>query len=372
MGRGKLAAVLALVVLVAVSAAIAARWAGPGPAQQATAGEKLVTVMDSAGRQVTFAEPPERVVVLSSYWAEVLHCLGLGDRIVGIDVYTAKDQFLPEEVRGRTRVGSVFRGVNWEAVAALDPDLIIMGLWHGRFTPKEQAVFEKAEELGVPVLAFGIPVTSKTGTKMPYENVRVIRVLGKVFGVEERAEELAEYLEAHYNKVLEIARGIPEHERKRVLVVYGSSVAGKYATGPVTISYRGSAYAEAVELVGARNVAFDYNFTSQYPKLDMEKLIAYFGDRTDVLLVVDWDPERLEEALAKIRSDPRWHEIKAVREGRVVGVLVASWKLEAVSLYGPRFVTGLYAFGHAIYPERYPDWRPVYEEILRRFYGIGG
>lgn len=371
MGRGKLAAVLVLVVLVAVSAAIAARWAGPGPAPRATAGEKPVIVMDSAGRQVTFAEPPERVVVLSSYWAEVLHCLGLSDRIVGIDVYTAKDQFLPEEVRGRTRVGSVHRGINWEAVAALDPDLIIMGLWHGSFTPKEQAVFEKAEELGVPVLAFGIPVTSKTGTKMPYENVRVIRVLGKVFGVEERAEELAEYLEAHYNKVLEIARGIPEHERKRVLVVYGSSVAGKYATGPVTISYRGSAYAEAVELVGAHNVAFDYNFTSQYPKLDMEKLIAYFGDKTDVLLVVDWDPERLEEALARIRGDPRWQEIKAVREGRVVGVLVAGWKLGAVSLYGPRFVTGLYAFGHAIYPERYPDWRPVYEEILGRFYGVG-
>lgn len=180
---------------------------------QTTTGKKTITIMDSAGRIVTFSKPPERVIVLSSYWAEILHCLGLDDKIVGIDKYTPKDQFLPKEVREKTQVSSVYRGINWETVASLNPDLIIMGLWHGSFTQKEEAVFKKAEELGLPVLAFGIPITSKTNTKMPYENIRIIRLLGKVFGVKEKAEKLAKFLEDYYNKALEIAKEIPKDKK---------------------------------------------------------------------------------------------------------------------------------------------------------------
>ncbi|WP_048058121.1 ABC transporter substrate-binding protein [Pyrococcus yayanosii] len=334
--------------------------------------EAPVTVMDSMGRKVTFEKVPERVIVLSSYWAEVMHCLGLDDKIVGIDTSTPKNQFLPDSVRQKPQVGSTWSGINWETVASLNPDLIIMGRWKGGFTKGEQEVIERSKELGIKVLAFGIPDSNVTGTEMPYENIRIIRVLGKVFDKEKKAEELASFLEKYYNEALEIASKIPADKKKNVLVIYGSSVVGKYATGAISISYKGSAYAQAVELVGAHNVAFDYNFSTQYPKLDLEKLIAYFGDKTDVLIVVDWDPKRLPEAVKKIKSDPAWQEIKAVKEGNVVGILVSSWRKDAVALYGPRFITGIYAFGHAIYPEYYPDWKPIYEEILKRFYGMEG
>ena len=334
--------------------------------------EPNVVVMDSAGRKVVFRKVPERVIVTSSYWAEVLHCLGLDDKIVGIDKYTPNDQFLPESVKQKPQIGSVYGGINWETVASLKPDLIVMGLWWGSFEPKEKEVFERAEELGIPVLAFGIPDSSKTGTEMPYENIRIIKVLGKVFDRERKAEELASFLERYYNQALEIASKIPKDKKKNVLVVYGSSVVGKYATGAISISYKGSAYAQTVELIGAHNVAFDYNFSTQYPKLDLEKLIAYFGNRTDILIVVDWDSKRLNEAVEKIKNDARWQEIKAVKEGNVVGILVSSYKKDAVALYGPRFITGIYAFGHAIYPEYYPDWKPIYNELLQKFYKIEG
>ncbi|RLG55235.1 MAG: hypothetical protein DRN99_03255, partial [Thermoproteota archaeon] len=348
------------------------RGGGGAPTPAATAASGFpVAVMDSAGRTVSFSKPPERVIVLYGYWAEVLYCLGVGDRIVGVGKDVRKVELLPEYIREKPSVGSVWRGLSWEAVLNLSPDLLVMGLWWGSFEPKEAEIVKKAGELGIPVLALGIPDSSKTGTRMPYENIRIIRVLGEVFGRREKAEELAKFLEEYYSRALEIAKKIPEGERKRVLVVYGSSIAGKYATGAISISYRGSAYAEAVELVNAHNVAFDYNFTTQYPKLDLEKLIAYFGEKTDILIVVDWDEERLSAAVEKVKSDPRWHEIKAVREGRVVGLLVASWKKGGAVLYGPRFVTGIYAFGHAIYPEYYPDWKPIYEEIIQRFY-VGG
>ncbi|KPU62495.1 ABC transporter substrate-binding protein [Thermococcus sp. EP1] len=334
--------------------------------------EIKVEVMDSAGRKVTFEKVPERVIVTSSYWAEVLHCLGLDDKIVGIDKYTPMDQFLPESVKQKPQIGSVYKGINWETVASLEPDLIVMGLWWGSFEPKEKELFERAEELNIPVLAFGIPDSNKTGTEMPYENIRIIRVLGKAFDKEREAEELASFLEHYYNQALEIASKIPEDKKKNVLIVYGSSITGKYATGTITVSTRGSAYAETAELVGGHNLAFDVNEGGPYLKLDLEKLIAHFGNKTDILIVVDWEAERLNEAVEKIKSDSSWQEIKAVKEGNVVGILVSSYKKDATALYGPRFITGIYAFGHAIYPEYYPNWEPIYNEILQKFYKIEG
>ncbi|WP_456452112.1 ABC transporter substrate-binding protein [Thermococcus sp.] len=332
-----------------------------------------ITVMDSMGRKITFEKPPERVIALNGYWAEVMYCLGVADRIVGIGKYVPYDQFLPEDVRKKPTVGTTWeKAINWETVAGLKPDLILMGRWKGGFTPGELEVIEKSREFGFKVLALGIPDSNATGTEMPYENIRIIRVLGKVFDREKRAEELASFLEKYYNEALDIASRIPADKKKNVLIVYGSSITGKYATGEISIAYRGSAYAQTVELVGAHNVAFDYNFSTQYPKFDLEKLIAYFGNKTDVLIVVDWDAKRLSEAVEKIKNDPRWQQIKAVKDGHVIGILVSSWSKNAAALYGPRFVTGIYAFGHAIYPEYYPDWKPIYRELIKRFYGMEG
>lgn len=332
-----------------------------------------VTVMDSMGRKVTFNQSPQRVITLNGYWAEVMYCLGVANRIVGVGKYVPYDQFLPEDVRKKPTVGTTWeKAISWETVAGLKPDLILMGRWKGGFTQGEREVIEKSKEFGFKVLALGIPDSNKTGTEMPYENIRIIRILGQVFDKEKRAEELASFLEGYYNKALDIASKIPASRRKNVLIVYGSSITGKYATGTISISYRGSAYAETAELIGAHNVAFDYNFSTQYPKFDLEKLIAYFGNKTDVLIVVDWDAKRLNEAVKKIKSDPRWQQIKAVKEGHVVGILVSSWSKNAAALYGPRFITGIYAFGHAIYPEYYPDWKPIYEELIKRFYSTGG
>lgn len=49
--------------------------------------EGRMITMGSAGRIVSFNKPPRRVVIFSSYWAEVTHCPGLDDKIVGIDTH---------------------------------------------------------------------------------------------------------------------------------------------------------------------------------------------------------------------------------------------------------------------------------------------
>ncbi len=315
-----------------------------------------ITVTDFAGRNVTLKKVPERVIVLTGYWAEILHILGLDDRIVGIGTYVPGDQYLPEDVRQKPAVGSSFKGgFNWETVASLEPDLIIADWYGGKYMDEE--IIEKAEEIGTPVVA----LTAKSVE----DNVEVVEILGKVFGKDEEAEELSNWMRNKLEEVDQIASQIPADKKKNVLVIS----APKGLSGPVTVYAKGSAWASIVELVGAHNLAFDKEFDTQWPKLDLEKIIAYWGESADVVIVVSFNQEKLEKAVNEIKNDPRWKEIKAVREGNVYGIL-AGTKFGHFLDWGPRIVVGVYQFGCAIYPEYYPRWQNVADELLS-FYGMG-
>ena len=63
---------------------------------------------------------PRRIVCLSDESVELLYLLGEQDRVVGVSGYSNR----PAEVRSKPRV-STFRDANFDAIARLEPDLII-------------------------------------------------------------------------------------------------------------------------------------------------------------------------------------------------------------------------------------------------------
>jgi iron complex transport system substrate-binding protein len=79
--------------------------------------------------------------------------------------------------------------------------------------------------------------------KMP----EIYRKLGKVFGVEERAEALARYAEETLNSVKPVIDAAPESERPRVYYARGANGLETGASGSVHL--------EVPERVGAINVA---------------------------------------------------------------------------------------------------------------------
>ena len=55
-----------------------------------------LTITDSAGRNVTFSEPVERVIVLNSDAAEAVVMLGAADKVVGVsDTVQKKGYYFP-------------------------------------------------------------------------------------------------------------------------------------------------------------------------------------------------------------------------------------------------------------------------------------
>lgn len=63
---------------------------------------------------------PRRIVCLSDEVVELIYLLGEQDRIVGVSGFSKR----PPEVRQKTKV-STFRDANFDAIAQLEPDLII-------------------------------------------------------------------------------------------------------------------------------------------------------------------------------------------------------------------------------------------------------
>jgi len=307
-------------------------------------------VVDLANRTVELPAKIERVIVLTSAEAEVLCALGVGDKIVGIGKYIPNNEYLPDYVKNKTVVGSTFAGVNLEAALALEPDLVITQYGYG----KTAEIVERFEEVGVPVLCVQLREFD--------DLLASIRLLGEVFEREERAEELVEFLSSVFERIREIALSIPEEERVGVLMM------GRIKEGMITVYARGSAWASLVELAGARNVAFEEEFPTPWPKVSLEKIIEW---NPDVVIVVAFEKEDLEARIQAITTSEEWRVLKAVREGRVYGVLAGS-KFGAFLEWSPRLAVGAVQIADLIYPEYFGglDWKEVADELLRRFYGL--
>lgn len=79
------------------------------------------TFTDQLGRQVRLPFPPQRIISLVPSQTELLHDLGLGERVVGITKFCIHPQ---EWFRTKARVGGT-KDVRPEVVRSLCPDLII-------------------------------------------------------------------------------------------------------------------------------------------------------------------------------------------------------------------------------------------------------
>ncbi len=341
-------AILALMVILAALATYAFYQlkvgVPPTPTQQ---GFKIV---DLANRTVVVPVPVKRVIVLTSAEAEILYTLGVGDKIVGIGKYIPRNDYLPAYIKNKTIVGSTFAGVNIEAAMALKPDLVLTQYGYG----KTVEIVKKFEEAGIPVVC--------TQLKEFDDLIACISLFGKIFNREEKAKEIADFVNSVFQRIREIASKIPEENKTRVLMM--SSI----KEGKITVYARGSAWASLVELAGAHNVAFEEEFPTPWPKVSLEKIIDW---NPDVILVIGWSRESLEKALKTIKEGEEWQVIKAVREGRVYGVLAGS-KFGAFLEWSPRLAVGAVQVAQLVQPEYFKelDWKEVANELLSRFYGL--
>lgn len=316
-----------------------------------TSEEKGLVVVDFRGKTIKLKEPAKRIVVLSSYWAEVLVALNAGDKIVGIGSYVAYDEYLPDSVRSKPIVGSIFKGVNIEEIVALEPDVVVMDYGYG----KADEIIEQLESMGIPVIGLFM--------KSFNDELKAIEVLGKVVGAEDKAEELEKFMLERYEELTKRAQSIPEEKKLRVVMVSGTSI---LKGGTLTV-YANTSWGRALEDVGAVNIALREYPDTSWVKIDMETLISWDPD----VIVITSSVPKIQDILDKVANDTLWQGLRAFKEGRIY--VIPCWsKIGGILDWGPRDIIGREYLATILYPNVYSDidWRKDMEVLLEKFYGI--
>lgn len=157
--------------------------------------------VDSGGRQITIAAPPQRVVSLVPSVTEILFQLGAGEAVTGV---TYNDN-QPPDVTQKAVVGGFF-APSAAAVEALSPDAVFISSLHG-----EVRNWFKGRPCQVVQL-------EPRSLRDMYAN---IQLLGRIFGREERADEMVATVQNEMQIVAEKIARIPPENRKRVMRFMG-------------------------------------------------------------------------------------------------------------------------------------------------------
>jgi len=265
-----------------------------------------VTVTDDAGREVTVDAEPERIVSLAPANTEILYGLDALDRVVGVTTY---DDY-PPEVATLEKVGD-FVGPNLEAIAALEPDLVLVT------TGVQADIISQIEALGATVIAI-----DPQSLDALYVSIGTV---GTAIGESEKADTLVSDMKRELEGIQEAIDAAPV----RCFI--------EIAQDPLYTAGSGTLLNDLIEQAGGENVVTEAGYVGysveQLLTDDPEVYLATLGSMSD--------PSDLAER-------PGYDQLSAVQNGRV-----AVLEDNLVSRPGPRIIQGVRQIAEALHPEAF-------------------
>jgi iron complex transport system substrate-binding protein len=260
------------------------------------------SIIDDVGRTVTIptVDKLERVYFTSAL-AEIF-CFTVAPDLMGgtCSQYDANQlQYLPESMADLSYMGSLSSGGTVDREALIYNDIQLIFSISG--TDLSDVNISDAEKLQDQT---GIPVVLIDGS---FDIIgESYRFLGQILGRETRANALASYLEAIYERVTAAVAQVPESERKSYY----------YAEGPEGIQTEpdASQHSLAFQVAGGQNVVTGVSPTANGGMSDvsLESVIGW-----DPEYIITWDLEDRGGAEKIIRTSSEWDSIRAVQEGKV-------------------------------------------------------
>ncbi|MDK6028354.1 ABC transporter substrate-binding protein [Ignisphaera sp. 4213-co] len=289
-------------------------------------------VVDALGREITFDAPPQRVVSTIPSITENLFALGVGTKVIGVDQYSN----YPPEVLDLINKGSIaVVGKPWtldiEKIAALKPDIVFMcrGV-----KPQETQFAPKLEEMGIKTFF----LTCDTA-KDQYDIYKDLRLLGQIFGVEQKAEEVISNID---KKISSIINKLVNVSRPRVLQLAGPPSWGLWSAGGDTF------IGWLIKTAGGSNIASTY---SGWPQLSYEYILS---KDPEVIIITAHDVDA-KSVYKEVSSSPLVNTT-AWKKGRVY--LLTGEADDVLSRPGPRIAEALEILAKIIHPE-------IFGEITR-------
>jgi iron complex transport system substrate-binding protein len=358
---------ISALILVTAFLAIAGCMSGPGtpvqtpsPISQRTE----ITITDGFDRTVTVPSSVESVVCSGSGCLRYLVYLQGQDLVIGVDDIEKKTQTIEgrpyalvygKQFKDLPLIGE-FRGKDDpEKIIGINPQIVFKtgstGTAYGTSAAEADRLQEKT---GIPVVAF--PYGSLRDEKEKAEMYEGLRVMSKVIGKQDRAEEVITYIEATMAELERRTGNISESEQKAVYVG-GVSSAGAHGVISTEPAYPPFIWVHAKNVAAGMEIAH----------ADVAKEAIIDWDPDDIFIDVGTVQMESEGAIGELKNDPSLKGLSAVKEGGVYGVL-------PYNFYNTNYESVLadaYFVGKILYPNRFTDINPQQkaDEIYTFFVG---
>ncbi|MHC1574901.1 MAG: ABC transporter substrate-binding protein [Candidatus Methanogasteraceae archaeon] len=294
--------------------------------------EKELTVLDSVDRVVTLEMPIETIVVTDDNQAEFVRLLGAEEKVVGIERSIPERGYFPV-MSDKPDIGNQWRGLNYELVAELDPDVVIM---LGSPAPVEP-VTTKLDEIRVEAVCVDTIDLDK--------RANVIMLLGYILGNRERAAEYLEWREGHLSVIRERLNDLDEEDKPTMLFQ--------------DVDYRG-VFGKDYSMCGTIEAAGLINIADFPGRMEVDPEWILIKD-PDIILLGDWKSEsvgykttssaKANESIEEAMDHPGFDELTAVKNGDVY--------LVEYMLPGTRGDIGVLYFARMAHPDKFEDIDPV-------------
>ena len=283
---------------------------------------KPTTMQDREGNEFNVPKEVNSIISTAPSNTEVLVALGLADKLVAVDKYSADVEGISEDL---PKID--FRNPDAEAIIALNPDIVIAS---GHNKVGDEDPFALIKEAGITV----VYIPSSYSIDGIYGDIEFI---ANLTGTEKEGEELINSMKEEVEAIKAIGDTITD--KKNVYFEIGAG-SGLYTFGNETFLN------EMIETIGATNVFGEENsWITVTPE-------AVIDANPDVILANSpGTNEAGLTAVEDIESREGWDTITAVKNGDVYQI-----DKNSSSRASQNIIKALKEMAKAVYPDEYKDF----------------
>ncbi|WKE67746.1 ABC transporter substrate-binding protein [Streptomyces sp. WP-1] len=266
----------------------------------------------NCGVKETFEKAPSRVVVMNgASVAEVstLLALGLGDRIVaneqsyGMSEVPGRAAAIKKLPTGDVKPNDAY-DIPRETMLGLRPDLVLSTTSYGFDQKNGFATRAQLKDVGANTYVSPQGCDQDTSGMTIADSYRLLRDMGKVFGVRDRAEKL---IAASEKNIAAVTAKVKGKKKPRVMVLFSNMSMGGNDFSSVVAK---GIYNDILARAGGSN-AFENASRTSFADLSKEKVAA---TDVDALVVIGYhDPNPAAYARKLLKEFPQWPAAKNTR-----------------------------------------------------------